>query len=464
MKKVALRLLTPGTIAAGGAVTVNWSGLPSPAPADRIGLYAPGASAQSPIDWIYLSCSKTPGAASASGSCAFTVPTSLANGSYELRLLKSSTGASATTQRRGFTGHEMLDEVGLVHMNGRVYDPSLGRFMTADTFIQFDDHSQSFNRYSYVLNNPLSFTDPSGNFLQFLAIAVGYAFQSLIAAGGYEALGAIVGGAVAGGIAGEGDPRAALQGAVSGALFSFAHANFKPGTIGTEGFKVGQFAGKVATHAIGGGAISKAFGGSFREGALSAGFGAVAGSVPGLDKASLGRGEIVARAVIGGVSAELGGGKFANGAATAAFGYLMNDCAEAGCFPQTEPDTPPLCNCAKEALGGIALGAGLAVLPELAIARVATMIAAEELAVTNVTGTLVNASGRGGIAAAQRFFDALPRVGSVTTTRTPLGRVQSTSLEGGGTASIRNFSQSNPQGATVQINSPGSRTIKIRYD
>ncbi|WP_340680133.1 RHS repeat-associated core domain-containing protein [Paraglaciecola sp.] len=63
---------------------------------------------------------------------------------------------------RGFTGHEMLDDSGLVHMNGRVYDPSLGRFLNADIFIQAPYNSQSFNRYSYVFNNPLSLVDPSG--------------------------------------------------------------------------------------------------------------------------------------------------------------------------------------------------------------------------------------------------------------------------------------------------------------
>ena len=63
---------------------------------------------------------------------------------------------------RGFTGHEHLDGVELVHMNGRVYDPTLGRFVSADPYVQFPDSTQSFNRYAYVLNNPLSYTDPSG--------------------------------------------------------------------------------------------------------------------------------------------------------------------------------------------------------------------------------------------------------------------------------------------------------------
>lgn len=64
--------------------------------------------------------------------------------------------------RLGFTGHEMLDTVGLIHMNGRVYDPELARFVSADPIIQDSYNTQSFNRYSYVWNNPLSFTDPSG--------------------------------------------------------------------------------------------------------------------------------------------------------------------------------------------------------------------------------------------------------------------------------------------------------------
>ncbi|WP_299587552.1 RHS repeat-associated core domain-containing protein [uncultured Microbulbifer sp.] len=66
---------------------------------------------------------------------------------------------------RGYTGHEMLDEVGLIHMNGRIYDPRLGRFMQADPFIQATADTQMNNRYSYVRNNSLNATDPSGYFV-----------------------------------------------------------------------------------------------------------------------------------------------------------------------------------------------------------------------------------------------------------------------------------------------------------
>ncbi|WP_456448399.1 RHS repeat-associated core domain-containing protein, partial [Thiolapillus sp.] len=67
-------------------------------------------------------------------------------------------------------------------MNGRVYDPQLGRFLSADPFIQFADNSQSYSRYSYVLNNPLSSTDPSGHFA-FLPVLINVAVTMASEAG-----------------------------------------------------------------------------------------------------------------------------------------------------------------------------------------------------------------------------------------------------------------------------------------
>ncbi|MFN7551245.1 MAG: RHS repeat-associated core domain-containing protein [Pseudomonadota bacterium] len=64
--------------------------------------------------------------------------------------------------RRGFTQHEHLDRHSLIHMNGRLYDYLLGRFLGVDPIIQFPTNSQSLNPYSYILNNPLSGTDPTG--------------------------------------------------------------------------------------------------------------------------------------------------------------------------------------------------------------------------------------------------------------------------------------------------------------
>jgi RHS repeat-associated protein len=71
-------------------------------------------------------------------------------------------GSITSQTSRGFTGHEELDSVGLVHMNGRVYDPLLARFGTADPMTESPFSTQGWNRYSYVGNSPLNFTDPSG--------------------------------------------------------------------------------------------------------------------------------------------------------------------------------------------------------------------------------------------------------------------------------------------------------------
>ncbi len=67
---------------------------------------------------------------------------------------------------RGFTMHEHLDEFKLINMNGRVYDPLVGRFLSPDPFVQMPNYSQSYNRYSYAFNNPLRFSDPSGFFAE----------------------------------------------------------------------------------------------------------------------------------------------------------------------------------------------------------------------------------------------------------------------------------------------------------
>lgn len=67
-----------------------------------------------------------------------------------------------TATHQGFTSHKMLDEISLIHMGGRVYDPKIGRFMSADPVVESLARADSFNRYAYVLNSPLNFTDPSG--------------------------------------------------------------------------------------------------------------------------------------------------------------------------------------------------------------------------------------------------------------------------------------------------------------
>ena len=78
---------------------------------------------------------------------------------------------------RGFTGHEHLSPFGgvgggLIDMNGRLYDPVIGRFLSPDPYIQAPDFSQSFNRYSYCVNNPLRYTDPDGKWIHIVIGAV----------------------------------------------------------------------------------------------------------------------------------------------------------------------------------------------------------------------------------------------------------------------------------------------------
>jgi RHS repeat-associated protein len=63
---------------------------------------------------------------------------------------------------RGYTGHEHMDEFGLINMNGRVYDPKLARFLNPDPVIANPTFTQDYNAYSYVRNNPLGYVDPSG--------------------------------------------------------------------------------------------------------------------------------------------------------------------------------------------------------------------------------------------------------------------------------------------------------------
>lgn len=90
-----------------------------------------------------------------------------------------------TILTRGYTGHEHLNQFNLINMNGRVYDPMLGLFLSPDNYIQDPDKSQNYNRYSYCLNNPLMYTDPTGEFwdrviVGAIGFAVGYTSYGLI--------------------------------------------------------------------------------------------------------------------------------------------------------------------------------------------------------------------------------------------------------------------------------------------
>jgi RHS repeat-associated protein len=69
---------------------------------------------------------------------------------------------TTTGVKTGFTGHEHDTELGLINMNGRLYDPMLHRFTAGDPFVADLFNGQGLNRYAYVKNNPMRLVDPSG--------------------------------------------------------------------------------------------------------------------------------------------------------------------------------------------------------------------------------------------------------------------------------------------------------------
>lgn len=248
----------------------------------------------------------------------------------------------STETNRGYTSHEMLDEMGLINMNGRVYDSEIGRFLSADPHVQAPENSQNYNRYAYVLNNPLSYTDPSGYFFKKLfksikkffkkvgntfkkvgkwikenwrtivtiafAFVVGFAFLALPGLAAYGAgfatgaltgisastsLGAIVGGALAGAASGAfnaaingGDLGDVLKGAAIGALQGAASAYVGGAIILNGSASLGQLftaegAQLIAAHGVIGGASNVAMGGKFGQGFISAAVGKI-GAVSGV--------------------------------------------------------------------------------------------------------------------------------------------------------------------------------------
>lgn len=268
---------------------------------------------------------------------------------------------------RGFTGHEHLDEVALIHMNGRVYDPVIGRFYSPDPFVQAPHNLQSFNRYAYVLNNPLTLIDPSGYFWGIgkffkkilrssigrvaISIFAGYltmgwgasigqwigglipatsGIEAALGAGFFSAVGSGAGfgfgssfaGALLGGESVGDAIRFGLMGAVSGGLGAAGTA-LAPGgfSLSVDYFK------RLAANGVLQGLSKVARGDKFEHGFLPAIFSRVFGPVKDTLEAQGVMGGLVATAVEGGTVAELGGGKFSNGAKTAAFLYSFRETA-----------------------------------------------------------------------------------------------------------------------------------------
>ncbi|HAE61462.1 MAG TPA: hypothetical protein DCG38_03910, partial [Eubacteriaceae bacterium] len=191
--------------------------------------------------------------------------------------------------------------------------------------------------YSYVLNNPMSYSDPSGFFFdklwkeikKYWRVALAIVATIYLGPIAAQLWGPIIGGAatgfVAGGIA-TGSLKGALVGAATGAMFGAIGDYFK----NTQGFSVG----KVASHGVAGGISSELSGGKFGHGFASAGFTQLAGQMgllPDIGAASAKErlDNAIAAAIVGGTASALSGGKFANGAVTGMFSRMLNDSVHA---------------------------------------------------------------------------------------------------------------------------------------
>ena len=206
---------------------------------------------------------------------------------------------------RGYTGHEMLSEFDIINMNGRLYDPVLDRFFSLGNYVQMPDNSQNFNRYSYCLNNPLKYTDPSGNLFGIIAFAA-FGMGSSMMQAAFEGKSVWKAGA--------------LSLLSSAASYGIGEA-FKnvASTFGNELLRAGA-------HGLASGVVSALDGGnfvsSFVSGAAASGMGSYAQSV------DMNTGLMVASTTaMGGVVAWMVGGDFLQGAMEGMNIGMLNDAA-----------------------------------------------------------------------------------------------------------------------------------------
>ncbi|WP_419494855.1 SpvB/TcaC N-terminal domain-containing protein [Chryseobacterium bernardetii] len=224
---------------------------------------------------------------------------------------------------RCYTSHEHFVEVGIIHMNGRLYDPLLRRFLNADENIQDPTNTQNYNKYGYVMNNPLMYNDPSGEFIWWIpavAAIVSEIFTMYYTQAPFD-----------------------LSRFTGNLIISYASAGIANG-IG-EIFQIGSQAAnslgttwtivaKAGAHSLTQGVMSFIQGGNFWGGALSGAFTSVSNDLLGLATDKLGDNSILRSdgfalfngAVSGGVGSVLGGGNFWMGAGqgliVTAFNYL----------------------------------------------------------------------------------------------------------------------------------------------
>jgi RHS repeat-associated protein len=187
--------------------------------------------------------------------------------------------ASFTPQvgHREFTGQETIPDVGLVNMNGRVYDPVLARFLSPDPNIQDSTDPQNYNRYSYVVNNPLRYTDPTGySFFGDLANFFENPANDFFLLGSIVTCASTAVGCLAFGV---------LQTVVNVASAADAGASFSQTAI-SIGVGVGfSFLTMGTVSAFGGGGLATIIGGSVSAAAATALTDVVTGHTPGWDVA-----------------------------------------------------------------------------------------------------------------------------------------------------------------------------------
>jgi RHS repeat-associated protein len=217
--------------------------------------------------------------------------------------------AATPWNHQGYTGHEMLDTVQLVHMRGRVYDPTLGRFLSPDPLLDRLSMPQSLNAYSYVANNPLSYTDPSGLFLG----KIGNFFKRLVRKHGRTMVAMAVTYGVASGVGaymnsiGQATAQAVGQAAsVAGVEVQAMMVQSSLAYSASTASVVSAVAGGVA----GGAVATKSAKGAFWGGVTGGAFAGVNVAFDG--QYSVGR--VVADAAVGGGSAAAQGGEFKQGA------------------------------------------------------------------------------------------------------------------------------------------------------
>ena len=178
---------------------------------------------------------------------------------------------------RGFTGHEHYADLKIINMNGRLYDPVIARFFSPDNFVQAPDFTQSFNRYSYCLNNPLQYVDPSGESFIALGFAIGAMVNviSQMITGNINSAGDFLFSAFIGGIAG------VVSGAVGSAAMSAAGVGgFLGGAAsGAASGAAGGFVAGTGNALVGGSDFGTALGYGWIGGAAGALFGGLTGGL-----------------------------------------------------------------------------------------------------------------------------------------------------------------------------------------